>query len=665
MSSNFNCDVCNKKFLNKTAFHFHQKWSHILEDRQNGSKEQLEETEVEEREETEVELEEIEETKVELEENGDQNIQIDLLNDANPTLKTFAKRSSNNKINLNQIKNNNPALLTLTLKRLKRNLEIDPIADINPELEKLIIERYLKRKANNYLDDKNEMKNPEDTSLMKQKDESGNRSHQISTKRKYLLNQKNKNKPKRFQCHLCSKSFKQKKRYKDHIKTAHNNENLLYKCGLCKKSFPLKRNLQLHTMAVHEKLRPFKCELCEQSFSQKGNFKSHLKKVHNEENIPKETPDEDDKQKLRPYKCQICEKYFSQKGNLKRHLKEVHKEETIPVEAQDDEIEQTTLHFKSHNSRKPENRQLYQCDICKQCFSQKCNLESHLLRVHNETVVPMEVIELDKNNLQLDQSSVHENLKPFECQICKQCFSQKCNLESHLQRVHNDTVAPMEDIEGDMIQNKNNLQLDQKCNLKTHIHKVHNDMAIPMFDEEGDKMQNKNNPYLECQICQNSFSQKVHFKRHHQEVHEKLKPHKCPECQKCSSRKDYMKTHNKRCHTRNNSERTKNLNQNQTCGKQCPICQKSFSTKNHLKSHHQEVHEKLKPHECPECQKCFSRKHDMKSHMKRLHKINNSNTNNLNPDQTCDKQCKICKIVFISSRTLQLHSKFVHNNCEM
>jgi len=307
MSPNFNCDVCNKQFLNKTAFHFHQKWSHMLEDRQNGSKEQLEDTE-------ETQLEEIK----------DQNVLIDSLNDDDPALEQVTQRSSYNKRKIYQVETctrkslkskrnivqNNDCNATMkksTKKRRKRNTEIDLIDDINPELEKFIIERYLKRKANNCLGDENQMKNPEETSLLKENDETYERSNEYPTRRKYLVKQKSQNKRKRFQCQFCSKSFKLKRHCKDHMKIVHSCRKLLHKCSFCQKKFPIKRNLQLHTMAVHEKLRPFKCQLCEQRFSQKSNLQSHHKKVHKEENIPIETPGDADKQsssnQIQPFKC--------------------------------------------------------------------------------------------------------------------------------------------------------------------------------------------------------------------------------------------------------------------------------------------------------------------------------------------------------------------------
>jgi len=484
-------------------------------------------------------------------------------------------------------------------------------------------------------------------------------------------------------------------------------------------------------------------------------LKRHLNCVHEEETIPIEVQDDNDKQsisnfqlheKIQPFKCHTCEQSFFQKGDLEIPIQRDHKEIPMSMEITDYGIKQTNsnLNLQTQPPSIHQNRQLYQCDICKQCFSQKCNMESHLDREHNEKALPIVEIEGDKmqkkNSLQLDHSSVHENLKPFECQISKQCFSKKCNLESHLNREHKETTERIVEIEADKIQNKTNLVLDQsrvdenqqlyqchictqcfsrKNNLKRHIFLVHKEMALSMEDIE-EKIQNTNNLGLhqfgmtkklkpfKCKLCKHCFSRKYNLERHIQMMHkektlpmedlhdqtqnknnlklnqlsrhENLKPFKCQLCKQTFSQKCNLKTHIHRVHNEaegpmeeiedDKAQNKNNLNLHQSNLHknlkpfECQICQKSFSTKNHLKRHRQEVHEKLKPHKCPKCKKCFTRKDDMRVHMKRRHTINYSERPKiLNQDQTCDKQCKICEIVFISRRTLQLHLKFVHTNC--
>ena len=41
-----------------------------------------------------------------------------------------------------------------------------------------------------------------------------------------------------------------------------------------------------------------------------------------------------------------------------------------------------------------------------------------------------------KSNLNKHVSTVHEGIKPFQCDICNACFGQKDNLNNHIAIVH-------------------------------------------------------------------------------------------------------------------------------------------------------------------------------------------------------------------------------------
>ena len=58
-----------------------------------------------------------------------------------------------------------------------------------------------------------------------------------------------------------------------------------------------------------------------------------------------------------------------------------------------------------------EENNVFKCNVCKKVFSQKSNLNIHML-------------------------SVHDGKKVFQCKICEQRFSEKGSMNRHIESIH-------------------------------------------------------------------------------------------------------------------------------------------------------------------------------------------------------------------------------------
>ncbi len=151
--------------------------------------------------------------------------------------------------------------------------------------------------------------------------------------------------------------------------------------------------LTIHIQTVHENLRPFDCPLCPAKFGEKGSLSTHIRMVH---------------ENLRPFKCKLCPAKF---GHTVKPYLTVTCEQRPPVNNGKFESSTTSLNisFIRHLWQRP----LFQVPRVAVVHRFDCigNLSSHV-------------------------KTVHENLKPFECQFCPLKFGQKGNLKAHVQRMH-------------------------------------------------------------------------------------------------------------------------------------------------------------------------------------------------------------------------------------
>ena len=150
------------------------------------------------------------------------------------------------------------------------------------------------------------------------------------------------------------------------------------------------------------------------------------------------------------------------------------------------------------------------CDKCSLQFDKKYVFDLHLSSVHGEKIKVKVESPICEENLQQSQiseskfsyQSVHENERPFKCNMCYASFAQKRDLKGHMASAH-EGKKTCQCIICDA-------KFTLKSSLKNHKESVH----------EGKK------PF-HCDICNATFAQNSSLKVHSASVHGNNKPFKC------------------------------------------------------------------------------------------------------------------------------------------
>ena len=243
---------------------------------------------------------------------------------------------------------------------------------------------------------------------------------------------------KEFQCEMCSKSFSQRNNLLRHQIEVHVENFPSYGCEYCNKDFKTKGSLAWHTKRVHDKIRKYRCSVCNKHFVSPSELKRHSLAIHNDDGqiFPsglcsvEMDYDEDDMEKplinhdhrYKPTLCELCGQDFAQVGHLTTHKNRVHGEGQGAQSQVKQEQGSSSLEFR--------------CKICDIDYVTRLNLKVHVENTHQTKHFICDVCNKSfprDYSLQRHIKSVHEDVKPFECDFCCKRFADKNHFSRHAQ----------------------------------------------------------------------------------------------------------------------------------------------------------------------------------------------------------------------------------------
>nr|XP_015920898.1 zinc finger protein 37-like isoform X2 [Parasteatoda tepidariorum] len=178
------------------------------------------------------------------------------------------------------------------------------------------------------------------------------------------------------ECTVCGKTFDDSLKFKKHQVIHKKCESQAVSCHICQKSFLQKKYLKRHLQQIHAKMAPFACDQCNKSFLYPFLLLEHSRSHSGE----------------KPFQCDKCDRKFSTKSNQVRHSKTHLKTKTCKnctAEFEDD------IQYKAHQESCTLS---YECGICGLICDRLSNLRRHIKNIHTEYSNPNAEGPFDSSN---------------------------------------------------------------------------------------------------------------------------------------------------------------------------------------------------------------------------------------------------------------------------
>lgn len=342
------------------------------------------------------------------------------------------------------------------------------------------------------------------------------------------------------------------------------------------KIFQPKKDKIKRKKPVPKYLKTYECYICSQTYQRRQDLVKHMKLKHNFDDNFKIENNNTANAEIPP-KCNICDKTLSSRPNLRRHFRSVH--------------------LKDLSRKKPKIE--VPCEKCGKLFASHQNKRRHIL-------------------------DIHEQLKPYECQICGNKFSQLVVLQSHMYK-----HSEIRNFKCDQCPKAFKTLLSLNTHAFIHLPKDEQPIRAKMRQYRTSL---SNRVVQICEICGKSMTRQglyYHMSRYHNDFQKKFE---CDVCSKKFAYKNELVVHNY-THTGERPHK-------------CELCSKAFRQLSHL-FEHRKTHTGAKPYKCRYCEKSFSMGGNLREH-ERIH------------TGETPYSCNLCPLRFANSKALRRHAKNMH-----
>ncbi|KAH8351176.1 hypothetical protein KR084_008977 [Drosophila pseudotakahashii] len=274
---------------------------------------------------------------------------------------------------------------------------------------------------------------------------------------------------------------------------------------------------------------PLKTKATEETIESEDDTQEDLSSEHLIEEDEDEIPDEP-----AIYKCSICNKPYKKPKAYQRHMEEVHNTVAkdlpkllcnqcglcFPTAAQ------LTSHYRTHLPAKVKSDN--SCPHCEKRFTTPGTLKRHIEGVHQQ--IKPYVCDLCGKSFNYitglkDHKLVHTEECPFECPVCKRRFKNKARL-----KIHSDTHSAQ-------------IYECAICGLKLKTRRTFNKHKLVHSDERQYK----------CDVCGSAFKRSKTLKAH-LILHTGIRPYKCNFCGRDFSNGSNCRSHKRQAHAKELAE---------------------------------------------------------------------------------------------------------------
>lgn len=234
--------------------------------------------------------------------------------------------------------------------------------------------------------------------------------------------------PKFIKCPTCGEEFDSYHKLYRHKRKVHEPRDVL-ECAFCEKTFTTKAALKSHTNLYHAEVKTaYACtvEGCSKVFITSKQYRNHAR-----------THDGDTKEV-----CDECGIQVASKFNLEKHIKRVHLQErnfSCDVCGYRGFFKFNMVeHMKKHLDLSERDR--FYCELCQFQSVSKTSMRTHKRTEHSGEKKTWHChcgkVFNQNSTYYTHIKTVHEKIKPHECQLCDKAFFDKSQLRNHIKAQH-------------------------------------------------------------------------------------------------------------------------------------------------------------------------------------------------------------------------------------